>query len=564
MKQLSLRAGRLSLRTIVVAAVIALAPPAASAEAATRYLAPSGSDGSACSQAAPCQSFDRAYRVAAPGDVVQLAGGSYGSQTIGIDGSKTSAADVVFRPVSGAQVHVAYLSVEGRHVGFENLETSGWHVRPDADDVTFRNVDSSERIFISSATNVSVYGGVVDGGGRYWSNGNQVKRASDYATIPANILFDGVTIRNFRKDPSGSDHVDCLHVFSGSGITVRNSRFENCEAFGILFTRYLGPTPINLLVEDNYFGSVEGYYALQLGGGHGEAHANVLVQRNTSKSRALTAGTDNTLSNVTFRDNAANVTGCDRSGITCTNNNLATAPGPGPSPSPSPSPSPTPAPSPSPEPSPEPSPAPSPSPGQALSVTLTAPTAGTTFSSILPMRASASGPNAISKVVFYKGARYRIATDWTAPYSYTWKPGSHIAVGPLTIRAVATDVQGNVAEASVAVTRTSAGTLASVSTANATRATRRARTERTRVVSAADAPRWARRATRIRKGARRTRVVTGHTATAHRSVRLAIERRERRGWRRVRTIRARRAGGHRFAAAFRGAAGERYRAFVAD
>src|SRR5829696_6790764 len=209
-KQLSLRAGRLSLRTIVVAAVIALAPPAASAEAATRYLAPSGSDGSACSQAAPCQSFDRAYRVAAPGDVVQLAGGSYGSQTIGIDGSKTSAADVVFRPVSGAQVHVAYLSVEGRHVAF-------------------RNVDSSERIFISSATNVSVYGGVVDGGGRYWSNGNQVKRASDYATIPANILFDGVTIRNFRKDPSGSDHVDCLHVFSGSGITVRNSRFENCE-----------------------------------------------------------------------------------------------------------------------------------------------------------------------------------------------------------------------------------------------------------------------------------------------------------------------------------------------
>jgi hypothetical protein len=53
-------------------------------------------------------------------------------------------------------------------------------------------------------------------------------------------------------------------------------------------------------------------------------------------------------------------------------------------------------------------------------------------------------------------------------------------------------------------------------------------------------------------------------ATAHRPVRLAIERRERRGWRRVRTNRARRAGGHRFAAAFRGAAGERYRAFVAD
>jgi hypothetical protein len=55
----------------------------------TLYLAPSGSDAGTCAGAqAPCASFDRAYRVARPGDVVVLAGGSYPGQTIEGDGSK--------------------------------------------------------------------------------------------------------------------------------------------------------------------------------------------------------------------------------------------------------------------------------------------------------------------------------------------------------------------------------------------------------------------------------------------------------------------------------------------
>jgi Big-like domain-containing protein len=69
------------------------------------------------------------------------------------------------------------------------------------------------------------------------------------------------------------------------------------------------------------------------------------------------------------------------------------------------------------------------------------------------MAATASGPNAIQKVVFYKGDRYRIATDRSAPYGYTWKPGSNIAYGSHVIRAVVTDAKGNVAEDSARVTR---------------------------------------------------------------------------------------------------------------
>src|SRR4051794_22361928 len=41
------------------------------------FVAPGGNDGGDCSAADPCRSFDRAYHVARPGQVVQLAGGDY-------------------------------------------------------------------------------------------------------------------------------------------------------------------------------------------------------------------------------------------------------------------------------------------------------------------------------------------------------------------------------------------------------------------------------------------------------------------------------------------------------
>jgi hypothetical protein len=247
---------------------------------------------------------------------VELAGGSYSGQSIPVDGAKTSAADVVFRPAPGASVHVNYIDVLGRHVAFEGFDTGGWYVRAGADDVTFRNVNSSERIFITSATNVTVHGGTVDGGGRYWSNGNQIKRLNTSAAIPENIVFDGVTIRNFRKDPSGDAHVDCLHVLSGRGITVRNSRFANCEHFDILFTMLFGFTPRDILIENNFFDCCgEGYYSVMLGGGHGEQYENVLI-RNNSANKAMTPGTDNAVSNVRFvGNNVPSVPACNRPGV---------------------------------------------------------------------------------------------------------------------------------------------------------------------------------------------------------------------------------------------------------
>lgn len=301
----------------VAVAACLLSATTAHAQTASVYLSPSGSDSNPCSSARPCASFARGYQVAAPGAAVELAGGTYGGQSIPFVAAKTNPADVVFRPAASASVRVGSIEVYGHHVTLEGLDTHGWHVKPNADDVTFRKVNSDESIFVTSATNVSVYGGTVDGAGRFWNNGSQVKRANTGAKIPENVLFDGVTIRNYRKDPRGSAHVDCLHVLSGRGITVRNSRFSNCEHFDILFTMFLGPTPRDILIENNFFDCCgTGFYSVYLGGGHGESFDNVLI-RNNSANKGMTAGTDNSVANVRFvANNVPSIPGCTRPGVT--------------------------------------------------------------------------------------------------------------------------------------------------------------------------------------------------------------------------------------------------------
>jgi hypothetical protein len=110
---------------------------------------------------------------------------------------------------------------------------------------------------------------------------------------------------------------------AADGITIRNSRFANCEAFDVLFTVFLGPTPSNILIENNFFRCCgTGFYSVQLGGGHGEDFHNVTV-RNNSADKSMTVGTTNTLSNVAFFNNdVPGIGGCDRNGVTADYNVL--------------------------------------------------------------------------------------------------------------------------------------------------------------------------------------------------------------------------------------------------
>lgn len=106
-------------RRLCLAATAALfLLPAAGAHAAAPafYLSPSGNDSAACSQSAPCRSFDRGYRVASPGSEVILAAGSYGSQSLSNLPVKATADKIVFHPAAGAAVTLGGLSFNNSHM----------------------------------------------------------------------------------------------------------------------------------------------------------------------------------------------------------------------------------------------------------------------------------------------------------------------------------------------------------------------------------------------------------------------------------------------------------------
>ena len=74
------------------------APPVAPEVPATRFVATDGSDSGSCQAQSPCQTFNRAYEVASPGEVVDVRGGTYPTQRIENDSGKTSTDDVSSGP----------------------------------------------------------------------------------------------------------------------------------------------------------------------------------------------------------------------------------------------------------------------------------------------------------------------------------------------------------------------------------------------------------------------------------------------------------------------------------
>ena len=87
---------RFAVPSLATAAALLVAPAApASASAGARYVAPSGSDSASCTRSAPCGSLERAYRLAAPGQTVRLASGTYSDTSLPLDPAKRAAQDVV-------------------------------------------------------------------------------------------------------------------------------------------------------------------------------------------------------------------------------------------------------------------------------------------------------------------------------------------------------------------------------------------------------------------------------------------------------------------------------------
>ena len=233
-------------------------------------MSPIGSDSNPCTQALPCRSFDRTYRVASPGHTVEVAAGSYPGQTINPDASKTSNVDVLFRPAVGAAVTVTgELMVRGAHFEMRDMTITQMQFPRQADDVTTRNVVNNG-VWMQGPSNISVIGGEVTCG--YCPYHPHLQNGGSDSRPPTNILFDGVYFHDWHS--VGGEHTECLQILGADGITIRNSTFKYCGtgnggqgATANLHISFFGTGPVtrNVLVENNFFYRSGNMYAIQSG-----------------------------------------------------------------------------------------------------------------------------------------------------------------------------------------------------------------------------------------------------------------------------------------------------------
>ena len=230
---------------VIAGAAIAFSGFADGAEAATRYLASTGSDAGACTGAAtPCRTMGYAYRQSQPGDLVQMAGGSYPAQSLPSVAGR-SAPPVEFQPADGAQVTVGDLDVNGNQVTVRGLTSSSEVSVTNATGVKVIDTRAT-KVWMQNAHSVEFRGGSY-GGNR---DTPTVQIAGDPAS--SNLTFDGVDFHDAVATNS-TVHMECIWIAGVDGFTVRNSIFRNCAYFDIFFTRLNGPDPKNVLLENNVF-----------------------------------------------------------------------------------------------------------------------------------------------------------------------------------------------------------------------------------------------------------------------------------------------------------------------
>ncbi len=278
------------------------------------FVAPSGSDAANCGPTDPCLSFGRAYSVAGPGQVVEVAGGEYGPQDIDHNVTERPADRVIFAPKEGESVVVTgQVDVSDKGIEFRDMAfAGGWYARPGSEDITFRNI-KSKFLFITSATDIRVIGGEIYPGpdflvdcsdaNRKCDFDSQISSAPDGGPPPTNILIDHVNFHGWLRPPGTDWHTECLQFGSGVNVTIRNSRFWDCATHDIFVLSWGGTNyPLrNWVIENNYFGlTPDGYYSIRIGNQEGIVCENFLVRYNTALQNMYS---DCQASNVRFTAN---------------------------------------------------------------------------------------------------------------------------------------------------------------------------------------------------------------------------------------------------------------------
>jgi hypothetical protein len=290
-----------------------IATSMAAKSAPSRSVSPTGKDEGDC-KTNPCLSFNYAYKMSRPGEIIDVAPGIYPDQEIAAIPSKAAGARITFRVDKGDIAKVRNLLVKAGNLRFEGMRARTWTAAPGSENLVFRNVSVKGGIFVTSAKRITMLGGSVGPGTDYNS---EIKAADGSTVAPQDILIDGVSFHDWvRRNPAA--HVDCLHVLAVDGLTIRNSRFRNCEADNIIFTRYgKAGWPRNVVIENNTFDCCRsGFYSVQIGGDRPAGgpysnpldppYRNFLIRYNsTNKPFVVNKGVTDSTSNIRFESNIA-------------------------------------------------------------------------------------------------------------------------------------------------------------------------------------------------------------------------------------------------------------------
>ena len=278
--------------------------------APTRFVSPNGTDAGTCSKSTPCRTWNRAYQVAKPGDVVEIAGGEYEPQDLAPRANTRNLSPgcspavtercIVFQPATGRQVIVrGGITVRGSSVwirgtatpaagiprrnrvfnikvlGFVDTEAASEALHPDhvivegvdavsfgvfsSRAVTFRNMD------VGPAT-VGARCRITEGPGFE----NKIGFGGGIPVVPADVTLDRMLIHNQNRNADGqaSDcHFGGLFVVTVDGLTIKNSVFSQNAVYNIQLQNFSGPPPQNVRIENNWFGCpVEWLYDTARGG----------------------------------------------------------------------------------------------------------------------------------------------------------------------------------------------------------------------------------------------------------------------------------------------------------
>lgn len=259
----------LAVLTTVGLSLVAGATAGAKPASANVFLSPTGSDGAKCIQAAPCHSLQRGYRVARPGDIVELAGGDYGEQGLSPDARKAGGKVVTFTRGSSGRPSFESLEIDGGVTGVvlaglhfaDGLDVGKGGEGPPARNITLRNTTGA-RFKIMNAQAVSVLGGSY---GPSVDNPSQIKVYNpDDKAMPRDIRIEGVRFHDYTRT-ADDVHTECLQVYAGERISLRRNRFTNCSGTGSLGLTTLSSTRLkDIVVENNWFDETgDAFYAVQ-------------------------------------------------------------------------------------------------------------------------------------------------------------------------------------------------------------------------------------------------------------------------------------------------------------